>query len=183
MRCRDWRGRWGAACIVAMGLLLTGGEAHAQGVVEQPRHPEERRASQASPAPEASPAARAQPGEPLLETDPEVRAALKELVLARYRREGEILAERKGVVAWTNWASRVIFWVVHTVLVLMLALSLVEFVHALRTRRRSRQESHELKLGLEGIALKTSLHGILLLGAACGLYFLYVKFVLPVTAF
>jgi hypothetical protein len=40
---------------------------------------------------------------------------------------------------------------------------------------------NEIRISLEGVALKTSLHGVLLLCVAIGFYFLYLKFVYPIT--
>jgi len=45
----------------------------------------------------------------------------------------------------------------------------------------AREPETELKLGMEGLALKTALNGLLILAMAMGFYFLYLKFVYPIT--
>ena len=76
----------------------------------------------------------------------------------------------------SNRLGLVIFWVVHAILALGVAIAALEFFHARQTRR-AKPETNEIKISMEGIALKTSLHGILILGLAFGFYFLYLKFV------
>jgi len=112
--------------------------------------------------------------------DPEVRAAVRELFLARVEREIQILKERRDVLRWTNWISRFMFGVVHVILFLGLRAALAEFKHSARTRKDSAGET-EMRVSLEGIALKTSLHGMVILVAAFGFYFLYIRFVYPIT--
>jgi hypothetical protein len=111
--------------------------------------------------------------------DPEVLAAWKRLLLAQFERDTQILAERRQTLAWTNWISRGIFVVVHVILGFALWAARREFLDAQRTRAKSR-EQHEVNVSLEGVALKTSLQGVLLLGFALGFYFLYLKFVYPI---
>ncbi len=111
--------------------------------------------------------------------DPEVLAAWKRLLLAQFERDTQILAERRQTLAWTNWISRGIFVVVHVILGFALWAARREFLEARRTRDKSR-EQHEVNVSLEGVALKTSLQGVLLLGFALGFYFLYLKFVYPI---
>ena len=115
-----------------------------------------------------------------LADDPEVRDAYRELVLRRLRRQTQIHDERRDVIRWTNWISRAIFAIVHVILFLGLRAAMSEFAHAQRMRREAPSET-ELRVSLEGVALKTSLHGIVLLGAAFGFYFLYLRFVYPIT--
>jgi hypothetical protein len=111
--------------------------------------------------------------------DPEVLAAWKRLLLSQLERDTQILAERRQTLAWTNWISRGIFVVVHVILAFALWAARREFLEARRTRDKSR-EQHEVNVSLEGVALKTSLQGVLLLGFALGFYFLYLKFVYPI---
>lgn len=126
--------------------------------------------------------------EELLRGDPEVRSAFKAMLVRKYKREAEILDERRSVLRWTDGVSRGIFVVVHVVLLIGLWAAVREFRHAEQTRKEAKVarlkadgEPSEFKIGLEGIALKTSLHGLLILGAAIGFYFMYLKFVYPVT--
>lgn len=103
-------------------------------------------------------------------------------------RERAKLVERKKAVAWTNFEARVVFLVVHVGLVLALCIAVLEFVEVRRVRRRAEslqkpeesREVQEFQVSLEGVAIKTSLQGILLLGIAFAFYLLYVRFVYPV---
>ncbi len=128
--------------------------------------------------------------------DQEVRDAFQQMLIARFEREQQILSERRNVIGWTNWISRFIFVVIHVVLAIGLWAAMREFIDAGRTRKRSpppittavtgeqaqaAREQNELSISLQGIALKTSLHGLLILAAAIGFYFLYLKFVYPIT--
>lgn len=49
-----------------------------------------------------------------------------------------------------------------------------------KTADRTPPPATELELGLEKMALKTSLHGLLLLAVSFGFYFMYLKFVHPI---
>lgn len=140
-----------------------------------------------------------QPGsltEEYIRNEQEVRHAFQQMLIARFEREKQILSERRNVIGWTNWISRFIFVVIHVVLAIGLWAALREFIDAGRTRKRSpppittavtgeqaqaAREQNELSISLQGIALKTSLHGLLILAAAIGFYFLYLKFVYPIT--
>lgn len=122
---------------------------------------------------------------PLLEAfvlaDPDVRDRLRRWLMASLGREVEILDEHERSFKWQYGVSRIIFFVVHVLLGVALIASLMEFTHAWRMRRRARAEQHELKVGMEGVALKTSLQGLLLLVVATVFYFLYLSFVYPIT--
>jgi len=108
-----------------------------------------------------------------------VRDACKRLLPAQFERDTRILSGRRQTLAWTNWISRGIFVVVHGILAFARWAARREFREAHRMRARNR-EQHERNVSLEGIALKTSLQGILLLGFASGFDFLYLKFVYPI---
>ena len=141
-----------------------------------------------------------QPGsltEEYIRDEPTVREAFQQMLVARFEREIQILSERRDVIRWTNWISRFIFVVIHVVLFLGLWAAMKEFIDAGRTRKSApapittaltdekaqaaQAKQNEVTISLQGIALKTSLHGFLILAAAIGFYFLYLKFVYPIT--
>ena len=74
--------------------------------------------------------------------------------------------------------SFVISAVVHIVLVVGLWAAIREFQQASRTRKR--QDETEINVSAEGVALKTSLHGTLLLVTCIGLDLLYLRFIYPI---
>jgi len=170
--------RWGLLLFAAFAS-----SAYGQGVSDDPTpvselDPTLGRSRPAAPEPEAMVSAVT---EEILRQDAEVRGALRDALVARYQRERRILEERAGVIAWTNFAGIVIFWVVHAVLAAALWAALVEFRHAGRTRKGGLQAPQEIRVSLEGVALKTTLHGLMLLAIAFGFYFLYLRFVYPIT--
>jgi hypothetical protein len=92
-----------------------------------------------------------------------------------------VLSQQKNVVDTNNIESRFIFVIAHIILLLGIVAATIEFLNARKIRRSIRMENMtEISIGLEGVALKTSLHGTILLAASIGFYFLYLKFVYPV---
>jgi len=112
-------------------------------------------------------------------TDEDVRAGYKQLVIARFSHEQKALKEREQIIRWTNRASIFIFFLVHVLLIIGAWAAVKEFVAAKRLRKISDQQE-EIKISLEGIAFKTSLHGTILFGMTLLLYILFLKFVFPV---
>ncbi|HEX2837534.1 MAG TPA: hypothetical protein VHN77_05355 [Phycisphaerales bacterium] len=109
-------------------------------------------------------------------------AALKqEVQAAALRREIEKYREIRTELFYTNWIGRIVFLVAHGVLALGLWMAAHEFRAAQAGRRKAEDQAQEIKLSLEGIALKTALHGVVIMAFAMGFYFLYLKFVYPIT--
>lgn len=70
---------------------------------------------------------------------------------------------------------------VHLALLIGLITATIEFRSAFRMRRREDPlEPHELSVSMEGIALKTTLVGFLILGASLVFYVLYLRTVYPI---
>lgn len=150
--------------------------------------------------------------------DPASVAAFRSRLLELWKRDIQVLEERRQAIQWQAWTSRVMFWTVHFFLLVACAAAAMEFVSAYRKRREaptakdlvaarvarvkvktakcpeggetaqaepggacpSMEPDTELKFGLEGLALKTALHGLLILALAMGFYFLYLRFVFPI---
>jgi hypothetical protein len=115
---------------------------------------------------------------------PPVRAAMESWLVAWYQRETQKLNDVRFVINATNVLGFVIFLVVHGLLAIAVYVAMREFSKSVRTRSRVRENEpqlQELELSLEKIAVKTSLHGVLLLSFALAFYFLYLKFVYPIT--
>jgi hypothetical protein len=113
------------------------------------------------------------------EIDEKVRKAYRELIFKRFEHEKTAMDERQSVIIWTNRASAIIFVITHMVLIMGIWAAMKEFHNANKLRKEN-PEQHEIKVSIEGIALKTSLHGSLLLSICVFLYFLFLKYVLPV---
>lgn len=124
----------------------------------------------------------------------------------RYTWERERLEQVKTHVLWTNVIGYVIAVIAHGLLAVGIGAAILEFRNAERMRNEARRmkftqrtlttretteeaeakreietEGTEVKLSLEGIAVKTSLNGVVLLLVALAFYFLYLKFVFPIT--
>ena len=79
-------------------------------------------------------------------------------------------------------ATHLIFWISHVVLGCGLFAAGWEFWQASKTRKRAGSSvSSEITINLEGVAFKSALNGLLLLVLSMSFYFLYLKFVYPVS--
>lgn len=76
--------------------------------------------------------------------------------------------------------SVVVFWAAQVLLLWAIIAASIEFVRAQRVRTAA-AEIQELRVSLEGLALKTSMHGTFLLVIAMSFYYLFLKFVYPIT--
>lgn len=112
--------------------------------------------------------------------DSSLKNAYKDYVLSYLKREKQKLEESNAVISMTNRMGFIIFIVVHISLGISLCIALMEFNHA-RKARRLKKDTQELELSFEKIAFKTSLHGTILLILSLVLYFLFLKFVFPIT--
>jgi hypothetical protein len=118
----------------------------------------------------------------------ELQKAWESWMISSYQRETEKMGERREAMRVSNFMGWVAFAATHLVLAIALWASWQEFRAATKVRAKAggkpgdqAQPQNEITLGLDGIALRTSLHGIFLLGIAAGFYFLFLRFVLPVT--
>ena len=115
------------------------------------------------------------------EDDEEFVKAFNGFCLDLIERKREAIAEKKVVFWWHRLATRVSFVMSHIFVLIALAAAMSEFLQARRLREEGRvAESAEIKVGIEGVAVKTSLFGVVLLITALGFYFLYLKFVYPI---
>lgn len=110
------------------------------------------------------------------DTDPNLYNAYREYLIAYLDAERRKIDDHREVIASTNRMGTWVFVVVHIFLGLAMIVALVEFWQASRTRHVKR-EREEIELSFQKIALKTSMHGTLLLVLSLVLYFLFLKFV------
>ena len=111
--------------------------------------------------------------------NPELKKKFIEYLNTRFQREIDKSVEQKASIAFSKLSSYMILIFIHIVFAVGLWAATKEILHAGKTRKRS-SEQHELMISLEGIALKTSLHGTILLVLSIVLYFLFLKFVYPI---
>ncbi|MHC4401002.1 MAG: hypothetical protein ACYTG0_15100 [Planctomycetota bacterium] len=125
--------------------------------------------------------------------DPKVQSAYQEWLIAYYERQANVLTEHERAFALQRVMSYLVFFVVHALLGLAVWCASREFLHASKMRRSPAKgksgkenenrapEVQEITVSLEGIALKTSFHGTLLLVIALAFYYLFLQFVYPVS--
>lgn len=131
-------------------------------------------------SPAASPPTGPLSPDPIL-TDEKVVEARRRLAVAAIEREIEKYGEIRAELLYTNWIGRFIFVVAHLVLGMGLWMSMHEFRAANARRREAKTVTQqELSISMEGVALKTTLHGTFIMVLALVFYFLYLKFVFPV---
>ena len=140
-------------------------------------------ASTAEAAKQLPPKLESAPAEPtsiaIFFSDPQLKTEYTKMLSSRIAYNNWALEERKHVYVWTNRIGYAIGLIVHGVLFLGIWAAVHEFQRASKARKRN-DTQQEFSLSLEGFALKTSLHGTLLLLISIGLYFLYLKYIYTV---
>jgi hypothetical protein len=125
----------------------------------------------------------------LLDTAPRLEAkdeALKQaasnLIKEIFNRETKNLAHAEKVLESSYVQSIIIFSLAHLLVILAVLASVFEFSASRKLRKKAHDiPGHDLEIGVEKLAIKTSSLGLLYLVAAFGFYFMYLKFVYPVT--
>ncbi len=114
-----------------------------------------------------------------LETDEEFKKAYKEHALFLMKSREKAITESQNTIKATVIIGYVIAIVVHLLLIIAISVALSE----IKTSKLAASQvgQNEINLGLDGIAIKTKFIGVLLLGMAMIFYFLYLKYVYPIT--
>ena len=107
----------------------------------------------------------------------ELRQKLDLLVMRSIEREIEKIEESKKVINGNNRYATIIFWIVHTALIIGLAASFLEFWQSFSRRRYGPSQNTELTVKMDELALKSSSIGVVILIVSLLFYFLYLKFV------
>ncbi|MBN2053950.1 hypothetical protein JW905_03445 [bacterium] len=123
----------------------------------------------------------------------------KELHLSKRLLDYQIwtVEERQRVFDWHRSVSTAIFYVTHLLLLIGITTALSELNKAKKLAYGSQKQSEnlarksddkedeakitEVTLGLQGISVKSSRNGMILFLISLGFYFLYLKFVYPLT--
>lgn len=128
----------------------------------------------------------------LISTDPKdepLREAARKMLIARMNRAAEGYTDGADALRMTNYLGYGVCFTAHIVLAIGLWMAIREFRAAEKLRaatatRRKSPDSEatttEITFAANELAIKTALHGILLLVFAAAFYFMYVKFVMPV---
>lgn len=108
---------------------------------------------------------------------PDVEALIRQ----KLEWEKQKIEEARRVIARTNRTALIGSIIVHLAVLVGFAAALAEFLHARQLRRQGAQlPQQELRIGLEGVAVKTTLYGLLILLIASAFYLMFVKFVYPI---
>jgi len=86
----------------------------------------------------------------------------------------------KRVFTMHYWTSILVFVVVISIVIFSLFLSWLQFVKDLKTGP-TKIEMNEIAINKEGIKLKSSVIGVIILVISLGFFYLYLKYVYPVT--
>ena len=115
--------------------------------------------------------------------DPKVQAKLTDWTIAWIDEQERRLSRNSRTVGEQNITGFCIFGVIHVLLLVSVWMAVKEFRHSQSGGHASKthSEHQEITLSLHKLAVKTSLHGILLLSFSLAFYFLYLKFVFPIT--
>lgn len=116
----------------------------------------------------------------LMAQDPVVQEAMRDAVVDTIKDRARTRASFDSTIAWQNWMGRVVFLVVHVPFGIGLYCAWREFCAAERSRKRAIQQPSEIEIGLQKVALKSSLHGVVLLGIAFGFYLAFLTLVYPI---
>lgn len=113
--------------------------------------------------------------------DPKAREDAITFLRAALQQEKDQLAETSRMFRFTNIESIVMFSLAHLLALLALVAATSEFFASRKLRRKAlASPEHEIEIGIEKLAIKTSSIALLYLLAALTFYFMYVKFVYPV---
>lgn len=113
------------------------------------------------------------------EEDPEIKAAKKELLLFYLDHLKENISDSSAAVKWNHFASNIVLTTVHILLLLGVIFSSLEFKKSYALFSVKSSDS-EIEISANKIAVKTSLHGILLLSLSFAFYSLFVIYVYPI---
>jgi hypothetical protein len=115
------------------------------------------------------------------EEDKDLKADMKTLIQKLMDEEKARGDAVQRVVSWSYSSSNITFWIAHGLLIFGISAATLELLHSWKLRSKGRKDSFEMEIGLEKIALRSSMYGSLILFASLAFYFMYLKFVYPVS--
>jgi hypothetical protein len=123
----------------------------------------------------------------LSDDNEKVSAAAEAALIARFEAVKAVAESRKrdleehhSVYTVTNRIGYGIATVVHVILAITMWAAVSEFRHASRRRKAIGDQVTEIAIGVDKVAIKTALHGPVLLVVGFGFYYLYVTMVFPI---
>jgi hypothetical protein len=125
--------------------------------------------------------------------DPQTRAKQQEALRAKYAYQAFSFAHAQRTFEFQYRSGRIIFWVVLLIVFAGLAFSAVQFYvglhHPLESRAKADSKEpapteecvSEFEATLQGIKLKSSVLGLIILAMSMVFFYLYLKYVYPIT--
>jgi hypothetical protein len=124
--------------------------------------------------------------------DPQTRSKQQEALRARYDYQAFSFAHAQRTFDFQYRSGRIIFWVVLLIVFAGLAFSAVQFYlglhHPLESRAKTEGKPStpndnvsEFEATLQGIKLKSSVLGLIILAMSMVFFYLYLKYVYPIT--
>ncbi len=125
--------------------------------------------------------------------DPQTRAKLQEALRAKYAYQAFSFAHAQRTFEFQYRSGRIIFWVILLIVFAGLAFSAVQFYVGLHHPLESRAKADgkeaapteecisEFEATLQGIKLKSSVLGLIILAMSMVFFYLYLKYVYPIT--
>jgi hypothetical protein len=118
----------------------------------------------------------------------ETKSKYEESLRAGYDYQTYSYAHAKRTFDWQDWSGRIIFWMVISLVGSGLVFSSIHFYVGLRQqvvtsdkKPESGDEATEFEATLQGIKLKSSVLGLLILSMSMVFFYMYLKFVYPIT--
>lgn len=92
------------------------------------------------------------------------------------------LSTKTETINSTNEHSKAMSYVVIAILIVGFAAALAEFFHAFKLRNKANRQvnEHTIEIGLQNLAIKSTLTGLVLFVVSIALYMIYVVYVLPI---
>ncbi len=109
---------------------------------------------------------------------PAASAAYDEYLKAFYEYNTDALKNRHDVFSWQYYSTIVIFLLVIMLVVAGVVFAALQFRHGMR---RKNQNVDTIELSLGSLKVSSSTMGIIVLTLSMGFFYLYLKFVYPVT--
>lgn len=117
------------------------------------------------------------------EPETEIDQAVADLVLEVAKNERAKILRTEAAFSRHRWTSLIAFVIAHVLLALGLSLGMLEFRQAALLRNRGRKaEKLELAVNFEGVAIKSSVNGLLLLLFSFAFYLAFLRYVYPLAA-
>lgn len=113
--------------------------------------------------------------------DPQTNSKYQESLRAALDYQIYSYAQAQKTFDWQYWSSKIIFWMVLLVVIAGLAFSGLQFYLGFTLGGTRRSGVTTLEASLKGIKVSSSVLGVIILTISIVFFYLYLKFVYPIT--